>query len=355
MNGLNNPIGYKSTEPLQKPFIMNPFRFGGEVGGWVELGRTTLGGNSKYITVSGLADKIYLHALGHCINTGYAAISTQVGNSTADTATNYANRRNINGGTDSTSINRTSMNVTQSDQNSIFASTYISNVSNQEKLTIDHAVNQNNAGAASVPIREQNVNKWSNTSNVIDILRYFNGAGGNYTTGSEIVVLGWDPDDTSSSNFWEELASVDVTTGTTISTGDFTAKKYLMIQHYIASSAISYDWQFNASTDTQTSTYSGRHNSNGTEYTQTNKNVLLENMGFGAHPHSGVMFVINNSSNEKLVMGNIVSEGTSTAGFAPNRTDMSYKWTNTTNQINNITMLNSTNLDRFVMKVWGHD
>jgi hypothetical protein len=27
--GLNNPIGIKSLKPLQKPFIMNPFRFGG--------------------------------------------------------------------------------------------------------------------------------------------------------------------------------------------------------------------------------------------------------------------------------------------------------------------------------------
>ena len=26
---LNNPIGYKSLEPLQKPFIINPFRFAG--------------------------------------------------------------------------------------------------------------------------------------------------------------------------------------------------------------------------------------------------------------------------------------------------------------------------------------
>jgi hypothetical protein len=45
MKGLNNPIGMKSLEPSQSPFIMNPFRFGGlaGIGGWVELGRTTLG------------------------------------------------------------------------------------------------------------------------------------------------------------------------------------------------------------------------------------------------------------------------------------------------------------------------
>jgi hypothetical protein len=50
MKGLNNPIGMKSLEPSQSPFIMNPFRFGGggAVGGWVELGRTTLGSKYNY-------------------------------------------------------------------------------------------------------------------------------------------------------------------------------------------------------------------------------------------------------------------------------------------------------------------
>jgi hypothetical protein len=159
----------------------------------------------------------------------------------------------------------------------------------------------------------------------------------------------------------ELLASVDVTTGTTISTGNFTAKKLLWVEFYIDASAISFDWQFNSATDTQTSTYSGRHSNNGsgatatTDYTQINKNIMYENMGFGAHPHSGIMFIINNAGNEKLVTGHIVSQGTAGAGNSPNRAEFAYKWANTTNQINNITMLNSVNVSRFIMKVWGMD
>jgi hypothetical protein len=60
MKGLNNPIGMKSLEPSQSPFIMNPFRFGGGgVGGWVELGRTTLGSAGDSISVASLPDKRY--------------------------------------------------------------------------------------------------------------------------------------------------------------------------------------------------------------------------------------------------------------------------------------------------------
>ena len=163
-------------------------------------------------------------------------------------------------------------------------------------------------------------------------------------------------------NGMELLASVDVTTGTTISTGNFTAKKLLCVEFYLDASAISFDWQFNSSTDTQTSTYSGRHQNNGigasgqnSDYTQINKNVMAENFGLNASPHFGNMFIVNNASNEKLVTGHLVNQNTAGAGNSPNRAEFAYKWANTTNQINNITMLNSVNVSRFIMKVWGMD
>jgi hypothetical protein len=52
-----------------------------------------------------------------------------------------------------------------------------------------------------------------------------------------MVVLGWDPADTHTSNFWEELASVDLSGGaaTNIDSGTITAKniygfKYMQIR-----------------------------------------------------------------------------------------------------------------------------
>ena len=60
MKGLNNPIGIKSSEPSQSPFIMNPYRF---VSGGVFTGQTRgvfVGGNvgvpavnvMNYITIA---------------------------------------------------------------------------------------------------------------------------------------------------------------------------------------------------------------------------------------------------------------------------------------------------------------
>jgi hypothetical protein len=331
-------------------------------GGWKFLDRTTLGQAGNTITVSSLPDKRYYMILTNQYGTGGDTVS-QLGlgsNSTIDATGNYARRASNNGGTDSAVNGRSyifeSMGVTQ---NGMFGVDYIANLSSKEKLGIRHLVYQNTAGAGNIPNREENYGKWANTSNVIDIIQDKNTAAGSFDTGSEIVVLGWDPDDTHTDNFWTQLADVDVTTGTTISTGNFTAKKYLWVQFYLDASAISFDWQFNSSTDTQTSTYSGRHSNNGegptatTDYTQINKNVMAENFGLNASPHFGSMFIVNNASKEKLVTGHLVNQNTAGAGYAPNRGEFAYKWTNTTNQINNITMLNSVNVSRFIMKVWG--
>lgn len=327
-------------------------------GGWKEVGRTTLGSAGDDITVSSLDDKRYYMVLTDLQASGYILNNTRLN---SDTGSNYAWRRSLNGASDSTSASQTF--ISQSDtgaQEADFSVEYITNLSSKEKLTIAHVNENPSTGAGTAPTRIETVGKWANTSDAVSTITKHNSHTGDYTTGSECVVLGYDPDDTHTTNFWEELASVDVTTGTSISTGNFTAKKYLWVQFYLDASAISFDWQFNSSTDTQTSTYSGRHQNNGigasgqnSDYTQINKNVMAENFGLNASPHFGNMFIVNNASKEKLVTGKLVNQNTATAGNAPNRAEFAYKWANTTNQINNITMLNSVNVSRFKMKVWG--
>ena len=69
------------------------------------------------------------------------------------------------------------------------------------------------------------------------------------------------------------------------------------------------------------------------------------------------MFIINNSAQEKLVIANMVVT-TAGAGNAPDRTEYTAKWANTSSQI---TSINFNNIDsgnygtKSFIKVWGHD
>jgi len=337
----------------------------GSVGGWKEIARGNASGSSTSFDISWTEDKRYYMILANY------NISSGNGNPylrlNGDTTQKYDLRHSMNGAADSTGLSNTDRGwyAAVSGYNTLpyFEVNYFGSISTKEKIGIGNTVHQNTAGSGTSPNRAFRAMKHVQTSDPITSVNYWNQSGnGNFSSDSEVVVLGWDPDDTHTTNFWEELASVDVTTGTTISTGNFTAKKYLWVQFYLDASAISFDWQFNSSTDTQTSTYSGRHQNNGigasgqnSDYTQINKNVMAENFGLNASPHFGNMFILNNASNEKLVTGNLVNQNTAGASDAPNRAEFAYKWTNTTNQINNITMLNSVNVSRFIMKVWGAD
>ena len=240
-------------------------------GGWKELGRTTLGSSGDTISVSSLADKRYLMILTNQYGTGGDTVSQLgLGNSSIDSGSNYARRASNNGGADSAVANRSyifeSMDVTQT---GMFAVDIIANKSDKEKLGIRNVVYQNTAGAGNAPKREENYGKWANTSNVIDIIRDNNTAAGSFTSGSEIVVLGYDPDDTHTDNFWEQLADVTLSSASdTLSSGTITAKKYLWVQTYVKATGgtVEPDSRFNndnSGTNNVSGTYADRYSVNG--------------------------------------------------------------------------------------------
>ena len=325
-------------------------------GGWKELGRTTLGSINDAIDVSSLADKRYYMVLTNPIMNGSTPqTSFRMGNGSADTGANYSWREERDGATDVTGVNanwQTLVGYTAGNAMD-FAVLNIANVSGKEKLTTSKSV-YGVTGAANAPHRTLNVGKWSNTSNPIDVLQTYNSYLSEYAIGSEMVVLGWDEDDTHTTNFWEELASVDISTGATSTTGTFTAKKYLWVQVYMNSSSIAYDYTFNSDTG---SNYAYRKSTNGGgDGATASDSVFLSNHGFDANPHYDNFFIVNNSANEKLVIGNRMSQGTAGAGSAPNRQEIVGKWANTSSQITSIQMDNAgTNFTRCIMKVWGSD
>ena len=319
-------------------------------GGWKELGRTTLGSAGTTITVSGLADKRYYKILTSSKGSGSPDYTARIN---SDTGSTYASRWMDNGSGENTGVSRTSMlyDSVGGGFNHKFNVGYIANLASKEKLSINHSADSDTSAASTAPSRSETVHKWDNTSDALSAFSLISTV--NMDIGSEVVVLGWDDSDTHTTNFWEELASVDISTGTTSTTGTFTAKKYLWVQVYMNSSSVAYDYTFNSDTG---SNYAYRKSTNGGgDGATASDSVFLSNHGFAAHPHYDNFFIVNNSANEKLVIGNRMSQGTAGAAI-PNRQEIAGKWANTSSQITSIQMDNAgTNFTRCIMKVWGSD
>jgi len=333
----------------------------GSVGGWVELGRTTLGSNGDNIDVSSLPDKRYYMVLANTTSSGLNRHGLRYN---SDTGSNYAWRYSANGAADGT-VTSNGRIIIQADNTATdeFSVTYIANKSDKEKLSYSQDVKQIATGATTAPARMETVGKHAQTSNPISTITLFNSESGDYASGSECVVLGWDPDDTHTNNFWEELASVDLSGGAsdTISSGTFTAKKYLWIQCFTGNTggATRASLRVGNTTIDTGNNYAYRRSTNGAGdalFTSTNR--IHASSGAVADTEFTNVFIINNASNEKLAITHDVRRSTAGAGNAPTRDETVGKWTNTSNQINIVEFFNDQAGDfgtNTILKVWGAD
>ena len=330
-------------------------------GGWKELGRTTLGSASSTITVSSLPDKRYYKVLTHI--TGQASNSDVSIRLNGDTGSNYARRFSTNGGSDIagtvTSLPYHYTDVAKTTP--IFAMAYLANKSDKEKLSISHGVRQTGT-TSGAPSRFESVGKWANTSNAINEIQVLGST--NFNSGSECVVLGWDPDDTHTSNFWEELASVTNSGGSTnnFNTGAFTAKKYLWVQAYVVADGLvepRIRVGTGGSIDTGTNIASRTSSNGGADGTATSRDDMVVTISSLSVNHYINMFMINNTSNEKLAIHNSVNESTVGAATAPQRREGVSKYANTSAQVNILEIEDnavSTGIaDGTIIKVWGSD
>ena len=352
-NRLRGTSAEKPVASLQSP----------SVGGWVELGRTTLGSSGDNITVSSLDDKRYYMILHNSTTTG--GNSTPAIRLNSDTGSNYSTRASSNGGSDTTATSQSHAGtaVTSTGSNNLFALSYISNLSSKEKLIQTWGTNFNSSGASNAPSRRERVSKWTNTSDVINTITHHNPDTGDFASGSEVVVLGWDPSDTHTTNFWEELASVDLSGGAsdTIDTSTFTAKKYLWVQIWTEATGGTANGLLRFNSDSG-SNYSYRENVNGgTDGTSTSDSFAgapAIGTGTSSTPKFGNVFIINNSANEKLCIEHGIDQETAGAGTAPSRRETVAKWANTSAQITSIQLVNTGTGDfgtGSIMKVWGSD
>ena len=183
----------------------------------------------------GLTAKPYMMILGHNMNSGNMRTGLRFN---SDSGTNYAMRRSVNGASDqlNTSLNRivSDLDVDGSD----FTVYNCMNIAAQEKLVVFDRAHQSGSGAGNAPERDEMVGKWANTSDSITSVQAYNNESGDFASGSELVVLGYDPDDEEGTSVWEELASVDLSggTGDSLSSGTISAKKYLWVQAYLEQS-----------------------------------------------------------------------------------------------------------------------
>jgi len=334
---------------------------GPSVGGWVELARTTLGSAGDTLAVSSFANKRYYMVLYNSgVSTELTEYLTFGSGGSADTGSNYSNRISDGGGADSTFTSRANM-VAAAKSGATrpeFGVSYISNLASKEKLMIHHAVNEHTIGAGTAPARNEVAGKWANTSNALDTISWGNFGSGDFPIGAEMVVLGWDPEDTHTSNFWEELASVNASgSSTNLSSGTITAKKYLWIQCYSEGTGGDIITTFNNDTGSNyTRRYSIDGGADGSDVNQT----AIDNMHNAGLPNDDAFsnwFIINNSANEKLIMGHSVQNGSAGAGTAPPRLEFAGKWTNTASQITEIDFDSSSGNfgSNSIIKVWGSD
>lgn len=332
------------------------------VGGWVEIGRTTLGVAGDTITVSGLTDKRYYMVLQSITRSGgLSPDGTRLGNGSADSGNNYATRYSNNGSADVPNTNNNqAIDYTPSVSNDdSFAVQYISNLSGNEKVWHKFRIGRQAVGAGTAPNRSINAAKWVNTSNPLDVFQTTNVADvGNYESGSEAVVLAWDPTDTHTNNFWEELASVEITSsGDNLTTGTITAKKYLWIQTFSKSDGggnTSGRLTFN---DDTASNYGARYSDDGSaDATSVSRSDIFNNPTTSTTNVYANYFLINNLADEKLVIINTVFQNTAGAGTAPGRVEVAAKWANTTEQITKVDFDNADGgsfAGGTFLKVWG--
>ena len=329
-------------------------------GGWKEIGRTTLSGSATSVDVTGLADKRYYMVLYNMIDDGTNTqfVTNQFGNGSFDTGTNYAERGSSNGGSDFSYTGNAYWNTSGGDQVCPeFTVQYLANKSDKEKLGISHSCGAQADGAGTAPNRREHTGKWANTSNVIDRIRATTAYGSRtYGTGSEVIVLGYDPDDTHTDNFWEQLASVTLSgASSSLDSGTINAKKYLWYQVFIKKNSASNNYaEHSINGITTGNTWARRINNNGgTDGTNTSQNTMnTTDTGAGGYFLNG--FVINNSGQEKLFIEHVIQNTSSGAGNAPDRKEIVMKST-TSAQITQLTITGATNgydSGSFI-KVWG--
>ena len=358
-------------------YIVDPFhQFGGippapTRNAWIEIARTTLGApvtSGFDLLPSPFPNKRYLMLLIHLINNSGAGTGPEEQiRFNGDGGTNYSNKNSNNGAADATVVSQTVGFFSRTNGfNDKWVVAYIDNDPTGLKIVTGH----DNFHAtplvvypAVTPDRNESAIKWANLVDAITDMRVGNivgniaGAG----VGSEAVLLGFSPSDglDATANFWQELASVELTSPADILTAIIPPRKYLWVQYYIKAEVASVEFNERFNTDAGNN-YATRRSVNGAAdaLAVNNDKIDIQSgvpVGFKWY---GEQFIINRQNSQKLVHQHDSSEIASGAASIPSRQELVAVWDNTIAQITQIDISNAAGGDYgigSVLKVWGHD
>jgi len=334
---------------------------------WKELDRVTLSSStSSNMDTGTFAAKDNLMFLVHASDSSTNSDLQFTFNS--DTGSNYSGRTSDDGANDTTLTSQNALRIGVITNDPSFCVGYIRNTASQEKLLIGNGMYAT-AGASNVPHRKEEVGKWANTSDQITSVQ-LRLEGNNIQSPAELVVLGCDDDEADSgTNFWQELADVDLSSGaaTTLSTGTITAKKYLWVQGYSERNTSGTHQPMVTFNDDAGSNYAVRRCNNGGStggggedaeqaWGSQSKGIFAWRAG---NKHYTNSYIFNTSSIEALMM--IDDTAFTTAGASdgsPYRSENLTKWANTSDQITSIKLSEQdghTFDTQTSLRVWGSD
>jgi len=341
----------KKLDSAQMPAVVYPPKFT-----WREIGRTTLGVAGDTITVSGLPVFKELMILTAILQSGTIDASLRFNN---DSGSNYAHRQQINGAADTTTVSQTGILIRGSSTDPIGFSVYkITNVSTSEKILEGIALTNNGNGAGNASSRRETAGKWANTVDSITRIDLINAQSGDFTSGSEVVVLALTDNETYP-EFWTELGSTTLTsTSTPITVSGLAAKKYLMFQCGIVADVNTTTIGLTFNNDGG-SNYAYRAALDGAADTTSVSQVsILPGNTLTVQGSYLIGFVINISANEKLAIMNMNRASTAGAN-APSRQETVGKWANTSSQITRVDIIKNSGTGIFgagsKLIVWGSD
>ncbi len=144
------------------------------------------------LTISNMIAKKFNLFLGHIVN---RTSTTLIGIRFNDNSNSvYADRTNVNGGTDGTLVSQDEYIIHISTSDDEFNISYSGWISGEEKLTITHQVHAANAGASNAPNRAEYVNKFvpSPNTDLSEFSELNSSFPGDYGIDSNISALGTD-------------------------------------------------------------------------------------------------------------------------------------------------------------------